>query len=117
MLMVSECITVSVALSIQAAHAPCSMKTATAARYAISASGMVPHCSYEAVGSGCMTKYITAMSRCKRIFREDAPVRILERSHLAQTGIIWRIWLDHKTIEVKTDKGILTLKRNQVELL
>ena len=49
--------------------------------------------------------------------REDAPVRILERSHLAQTGIIWRIWLDGKTVEVKTDKGILTLKRNEIELL
>lgn len=57
------------------------------------------------------------MSRGRRYLRENAPVRILERSHLAQTGIVWRIWLDHKTVEVKTDKGIITLQRNQLELL
>jgi len=116
-LMVSECITASVTQNTRVAHVPCSMRTATASRYAISASGMVLHCSCEAVGLDCITKYTMSMSRRKRIFSEDAPVRILERSHLAQTGIIWRVWLDHKTIEVKTDKGIITLKRNQVELL
>lgn len=36
----------------------------------------------------------------KKYFYENARVRILERSHLAETGIIWRVWLDRKTIEV-----------------
>ena len=53
----------------------------------------------------------------RKYLRENAPVRILERSHLAQTGKVWRVWLDHKTVDVKTDKGIITLKRNQIELL
>ena len=53
----------------------------------------------------------------RKHLRENAQVRILERSHLAQTGIVWRVWLDHKTVDVKTDKGIVTLNRNQIELL
>ena len=53
----------------------------------------------------------------RKYLRENAPVRILERLHFAQTGTVWRVWLDKKTIEVKTDKGLITLKRNEVELL
>ena len=56
------------------------------------------------------------MSR-RKILCENAKVRILEPSHLAQTGYIWRVWLDRKTIDVKTDNGLLTLKRTDVELI
>ena len=57
------------------------------------------------------------MRNRRKYLRENVPVRILERSHLAQTGIVWRVWLDHKTVDVKTDNGIVTLNRNQIELL
>ena len=53
----------------------------------------------------------------KKYFRENAPVRILTPPHSGETGTIWRVWLDGKTIDVKYRGGLLTLKRTEVELI
>ena len=53
----------------------------------------------------------------RKYYRENAKVRILATEHFGETGAIWRVWLDRKTIDVKCKEGLLILNRNQVELL
>ena len=48
---------------------------------------------------------------------ENAKVRILTMSHFGETGTVWRVWLDGTTVDVKFEGGLLTLKRNQIEVL
>ena len=48
---------------------------------------------------------------------EGAKVRILHPTHYGEVGEIWRIWLDYRTVEVKTKEGIFQFHKKYVEVI